>query len=172
MKSEVYFYSGNLQTKVRNEGNAPHQLAESVPALCDNWTLDIMIPASVAGCDELRVYFAWNIDSSGWRVTWRVTVITRDPGPGQLPGAGPHLAHPVQMTIHATCQERGVSCDTQIRIQDASVSPGSKLWHTKLFRKKQTVKSAKTKALQWPRALHNNFMTLKSTIAPLNTLLV
>ena len=36
MKSEVYFYSGNLQTKVRNEGNVPDQLAEPGPDLCDN----------------------------------------------------------------------------------------------------------------------------------------
>ena len=43
-------------------------------------------------------------------MTWRVTVITRDPGPGAITRSRPapgmrHTQHRVQMTIHATCQE-------------------------------------------------------------------
>ena len=54
MKSEVYFYSGNLRTKVRQRGNVPGYCVTTEP-----WTNDQ--PASVAAGVTGRVYILHEI---------------------------------------------------------------------------------------------------------------
>ena len=168
MKSEVYFYSGNLQeTKVRPRGNVPGYRVTT-----EHWTIMIILLQWLlewrAGCIFCMEYWQLRMTSdvsSDSNNSWTETR-------ANYLGAGLHLA--IRWTFMQLVRS-GVRCVTSECEREMHWCWLCwELGHKIVPQKADCFEECKDKGAGCNdhRLFTTIFMTLKSTIAPLNTLLV